>query len=175
MSRAGVAQKFGGHGLSSGAEVNEADRAKITRYHTATHLLHAALVKFLGNEVKQAGSDLNTERARFDFTYPRALTAEEKQKIEDWVNQQIANNLPVKKEVKPLADALAEGATAFFREKYPDPVNVYTIYNENSGEVISQELCGGPHVGSTGEIGKFSIAKEQSSSAGVRRIRAVIE
>lgn len=175
VSRAGVEQKFGGHGLSSGAEVSEADREKITQYHTATHLLHAALVKFLGNEVKQAGSDLNTERARFDFTFPRALTEEEKQQIEDWVNQKITQNLLVKKEVKPLQDALAEGATAFFREKYPDPVNVYTIYNEDNGEIVSKELCGGPHVEMTGEIGKFKITKEQSSSAGVRRIRAVIE
>ncbi|MFA5967409.1 MAG: alanine--tRNA ligase [Patescibacteria group bacterium] len=175
VSRAGVEQKFGGHGLSSGAEVSETDKQIITRYHTATHLLHAALMKFLGNEVKQAGSDLNTERARFDFTFPRPLTSAEKQQIEDWVNQQITQDLVVKKEVKPLAEALAEGATAFFREKYPDPVNVYTIYNENSGEVISKELCGGPHVENTSAIGKFKIIKEQSSSAGVRRIRAVID
>ena len=175
ISRAGVEQKFGGHGLSSGVEMSEEDKAIITRYHTATHLLHAALMKFLGNDVKQAGSDLNIERARFDFTFPRPLTPEEKQEIENWVNQQIAKDLVVKKEVKPLKEALAEGAVAFFREKYPDPVNVYTIYNEGNGEIISKELCGGPHVGRTSEIGKFKIIKEQSSSAGVRRIRAVIE
>lgn len=175
ISRAGVAQKFGGHGLSSGAELSETDKQIITRYHTATHLLHAALMKFLGGDVKQAGSDLNTERARFDFTFSRPLTPEEKQQIEDWVNEQIIQDLPVKKEVKPLQEALAEGAVAFFREKYPDPVTVYTIYNEDSGEAISKELCGGPHVERTQEIGKFKIVKEQSSSAGVRRIRAVIE
>ncbi len=175
VSRAGVEQKFGGHGLSSGALSSEADKAIITRYHTATHLLHAALMKFLGNEVKQAGSDLNTERARFDFTFPRPLTEEEKKQVEDWVNVQIQQDLTVKKEVKPLAEALADGAVAFFREKYPDPVNVYTIYNEDTGEVISKELCGGPHVNKTLIIGKFKIIKEQSSSAGVRRIRAVIE
>ncbi|MFH0912573.1 MAG: alanine--tRNA ligase [Patescibacteria group bacterium] len=175
VSRAGVEQKFGGHGLSSGAEVSAADKKIITRYHTATHLLHAALMKFLGLEVKQAGSDLNTERARFDFTFPRALTAEEKTQIETWVNNRISEGLPVKKEVKPLAEALASGAVSFFREKYPDPVSVYTIYNEDTGEIVSQELCGGPHVERTSEIGKFKIIKEQSSSAGVRRIRAVIE
>lgn len=175
ISRAGVAQKFGGHGLSSGAEVSETDRAIVTRYHTATHLLHAALMKFLGDEVTQAGSDLNTERARFDFTFSRPLTVAEIQMIEDWVNHHIAPGWVVKKEVKSLASALAEGATAFFREKYPDPVTVYTIYNEDSGEAISKELCGGPHVERTSEIGKFKIVKEQSSSAGVRRIRAVIE
>ncbi|MBU1092459.1 alanine--tRNA ligase [Patescibacteria group bacterium] len=175
ISRAGVVQKFGGHGLASGAEVSEDDKQIITRYHTATHLLHTALMKFLGNEVKQAGSDLNTKRLRFDFTFDRSLTSDEKQLIEDWVNQRIADALPVHYEVKPLQEALAEGATAFFREKYPNPVNVYTIYNKDGSEVLSKELCGGPHVENTSEIGKFKIIKEQSSSAGVRRIRAVIE
>lgn len=175
VSRAGVEQKFGGHGLSSGAEVSESDREIITRYHTVSHLLHAALMKFLGSEVKQSGSDLNIERARFDFTFPRALTPEEKKLVEDWVNAQISKDLIVKKEIKPLKEALAEGATAFFKEKYPDPVTVYTIYNESNGEIVSKELCGGPHVNRTSEIGKFKIIKEQSSSAGVRRIRAVIE
>jgi len=175
VSRAGIEQKFGGHGLASGAEVSDIDKKIITRYHTVLHLLHAALIKFLGNEIKQAGSDLNTERARFDFTFSRPLTPEEKQHIEDWVNEQIIKDLIVKEETKSLQEALAEGATAFFREKYPDSVRVYTIYNESSGEIVSKELCGGPHVQRTGEIGRFKIIKEQSSSAGIRRIRAVIE
>ncbi|MFH1088568.1 MAG: alanine--tRNA ligase [Patescibacteria group bacterium] len=175
VSRAGVEKKFGGHGLASGAEVSATDKQIIMRYHTATHLLHTALMKFLGDGVKQSGSDLNTERLRFDFTFARPLTDSEKCDIEEWVNQRIVDNLPVHHEVKLLKEALAEGATAFFREKYPDSVNVYTIYNKDGSEVLSKELCGGPHVGNTGEIGKFKIIKEQSSSAGIRRIRAVIE
>lgn len=174
VSRAGVESKFGGHGLSSGTQVSAPDKQKITRLHTATHLLHAALIKFLGNEVKQAGSDLNTERARFDFTFPRALTDKEKEKVEAWVNQQISKDLPVKQETKPIQEALKGGALSFFKEKYPDVVDVYTIYDPKADIVISQELCGGPHVKRTGEIGDFKIVKEQSSSAGVRRIRAVI-
>ena len=175
ISRAGVEEKFGGHGLASGAEVTDEDRTIITRYHTATHLLHAALIKFLGNEVKQAGSDLNTERLRFDFTYPRALNADEKQQIEEWVNEQITKDHIVSKEEKSLKEALDEGAMSFFREKYPDPVIVYSIYNKGSKEIVSKELCGGPHVTKTSEIGKFKIVKEQSSSAGVRRIKAVLK
>ena len=174
VSRAGAEKKFGGHGLSSGAKVSEADTKKITRLHTATHLLHAGLIKFLGDEIKQAGSDLTTERARYDFTFPRALTDEEKSEIEMWVNEQIKKDLLVKQEIKPLQEALDEGATAFFKQKYPDEVDVYTIYDPNTNEIISKELCGGPHVQKTGEIGEFKIIKEQSSSAGVRRIRAVI-
>lgn len=175
ISRAGMKSKFGGHGLASGAAVSEADKQVITRMHTATHLLHAALIKFLGPEVKQAGSDLTTERIRFDFTFSRGLTPDEKRQTEDWVNARIKEDLPVRHEEKPLAEALAGGAYAFFKEKYPDTVSVYTIYNEGTGEVISKELCGGPHVSSTSEIGKFTITKEQSSSAGVRRIRATIQ
>ncbi|MEA1909944.1 MAG: alanine--tRNA ligase [Patescibacteria group bacterium] len=175
VSRAGVDEKFGGHGLASGAEVTDEDKTKITRYHTATHLLHAALIKFLGNDVKQAGSDLNTERLRFDFTYPRALTSEEKEQIETWVNEQIQKSYEVIHEDMPLSDALDSGALSFFREKYPDPVTVYSIYNKDGDKVVSCELCGGPHVTNTSEIGKFKITKEQSSSAGVRRIKAVLE
>lgn len=175
VSRAGVEEKFGGHGLASGAEVTDEDREKITRHHTATHLLHAALRKFLGSGVKQAGSDLNTERLRFDFTHPQALTPDEKQKIEGWVNEQIEKDHEVIKEDKPLKEALDEGALSFFREKYPDPVTVYSIYNKDSGDIVSKELCGGPHVTNTSKIGKFKIIKEQSSSAGVRRIKAVLE
>ncbi len=175
ISRAGVDSKFGGHGLSSGSKVSQEDEQQITKLHTATHLLHSALVKFLGDDVKQAGSDLNTDRARFDFTFDRALTDTEKEQIEDWINEQIDNKLPIKKETKPLKEALADGAIAFFKQRYPDIVDVYTIYNPDSGEIISKELCGGPHVENTSEIGEFKITKEQSSSAGVRRIRAIIK
>jgi len=174
VSRAGVEGKFGGHGLSSGASVSEEDKQIITRMHTATHLLHAALIKFLGPEVKQGGSDLTTERIRFDFTFPRGMTPEEKQQVEAWVNGRIKEDLPVLREEQPIKEALASGALAFFKEKYPDIVSVYTIYNKDSGEVVSKELCGGPHITHTGEIGEFHIIKEQSSSAGVRRIRATI-
>ena len=175
ISRAGVGSKFGGHGLSSGAKVSKEDKQQIIKLHTATHLLHAALIKFLGNDVKQAGSDLNTDRARFDFTFNRALTLEEKIQIQEWVNEQIDKKLPVKKETKPLNEALDEGAIAFFKQRYPDIVDVYTIYDPKSSEVISKELCGGPHVKNTSEIGEFEIIKEQSSSAGIRRIRAIIK
>jgi alanyl-tRNA synthetase len=133
------------------------------------------LIKFLGDEVKQAGSDINTQRSRFDFTFPRALTTEEKTQIERWVNDRISENLTVKKESLPFTEAVKAGARAFFKDKYPDTVDVYTLYSKDTDEVISKEVCGGPHVADTSEIGKFKIAKEQSSSAGVRRIRAVIE
>jgi len=175
ISRAGVDSKFGGHGLSSGAKVSKEDKQQIIKLHTATHLLHAALIKFLGNNIKQAGSDLNTDRARFDFTFNRALTLEEKTQIQEWVNEQINKKLPVKKETKPLNEALDEGAIAFFKQRYPDIVDVYTIYDPKSSEIISKELCGGPHVKNTSEIGEFEIIKEQSSSAGIRRIRAIIK
>lgn len=174
VSRAGVENKFGGHGLSSGATVSDEDKQIITRMHTATHLLHAALMKFLGPEVKQGGSDLTTERIRFDFTFPRGMAGEEKQQVEDWVNARIKENLTVSREEKPIKAAIAEGALSFFKDKYPDIVSVYTIYNEGTGEVASKEICGGPHVTHTGEIKEFHIVKEQSSSAGVRRIRATI-
>lgn len=175
VSRAGVENKFGGHGLSSGAEVSDDDRNVITRLHTATHLLHAALGVVLGGEVQQGGSDLNIERARFDFTFPRALTDEEKQQVENWVNDKITRDFPVTKESKSISEALAEGAVAFFREKYPDVVDVYTVADPITHEVFSKEVCGGPHVSRTSEIGKFKIIKEQSSSAGVRRIKATVE
>ena len=97
ISRAGVVSKFGGHGLSSGAKVSFEDKQKITKLHTATHLLHAALVKFLGDNIKQAGSDLNTDRARFDFTFDRALTAQEKEEVQNWVNEQINKKITSQK------------------------------------------------------------------------------
>ncbi|MDD5605976.1 MAG: alanine--tRNA ligase-related protein [Patescibacteria group bacterium] len=175
ISRAGVEAKFGGHGLAAGATISEADTAKITRLHTATHLLHKALKTILGEDIHQAGSDINPERARFDFNFERKLTDAEIKSVEDWVNDKIRCGFQVTKDTLPYDEAIAKGAYAFFKEKYPDMVDVYTIYNGNSGEVISQELCGGPHVADSSQLGTFKIIKEQSSSAGIRRIKAVLE
>ncbi len=174
VSRAGVENKFGGHGLAAGAVVSEEDKQKITRLHTATHLLHEALRKFLGDQVHQGGSDINPERARFDFSFPRKLTPEEIKQIEDEVNRIIKAGFVVDKQTLPFNQAVMTGALAFFKEKYPDMVDVYTI-TSNDGKVISRELCGGPHIKSSSELGHFRIIKEESSSSGVRRIKAVLE
>lgn len=181
ISRAGVEKKFGGHGLiMDTGELkagNEAELQKVTRLHTATHLLNQALHDVLGEEVEQRGSDITPERTRFDFKFSRKVTPEELKKIEEIVNQKIKEDLPINKEVMPLDKALAAGARAFFKLKYPPQVSVYSIGDSSTGSrrVYSKELCGGPHVSRTGEIGKFKIIKEESSSAGIRRIRAIIE
>ncbi len=174
VSRAGVENKFGGHGLSSGAVVNDEDKQKITRLHTASHLLHEALREILGEQVHQAGSDINPERARFDFSFPRKLTPEEVGKIENRINQMIKTGFTVDKQTLPFNQAITTGAIAFFKEKYPDMVDVYTI-TADDGKVISRELCGGPHIESSKELGYFRITKEESSSAGIRRIKAILE
>ena len=146
-----------------------ADHSEITtKYHTATHLLQQALVNVLGPHVGQKGSNITAERMRFDFTHPQPMTKEEIQKVEDIVNEQIQRDLPVKMEIMDLEEAKKSGARALFGEKYESKVKVYTIGD------FSKEVCGGPHVEHTGLIGKFKIVKEQSSSAGIRRIRAVI-
>jgi len=142
---------------------------KKTRLHTATHLLHASLRKIFGEEVKQQGSDITPERLRFDFTFPRKLMPEELQQVEDMVNDAVKKELPVIKTEMSYQDAINSGALAFFKQKYPERVNVYSIGD------LSKELCGGPHVSNTLEIGKFKIVKEESISAGVRRIRAIVE
>lgn len=174
VSRAGVENKFGGHGLSAGTAISEEDKQTITRLHTATHLLHEALRAILGEQVHQAGSDINPERARFDFSFPRKLTPDEVSQIENRVNQTIEAGFTVDKQTLPFNQAVALGAIAFFKEKYPDMVDVYTI-TSNEGKVISQELCGGPHIKSSTELGHFHIIKEESSSAGIRRIKAILE
>lgn len=174
ISRAGVENKFGGHGLSAGAAISDEDKQKITRLHTTTHLLHEALRKILGERVHQAGSDINPERARFDFSFPRKLTPDEVSQIENRVNQIIQAGFTVDKQTLPFNQAVALGAIAFFKEKYPDMVDVYTI-TASDGKVISQELCGGPHIKSSTELKHFRIIKEESSSAGVRRIKAILE
>ncbi len=175
-SRAGAEKKFGGHGLvSDTGELkagSEEELAKVTRLHTATHLLHAALRKVLGDDVHQAGSDITLERLRFDFAFPRKITAEEIKKVEELVKSAIKENLAVTVKEMSYKEAMQSGALAFFKQKYPEVVKVYTIGHEKAP--FSREICGGPHVKNTGEIGKFKIVKEESVSAGTRRIRAVI-
>ena len=159
-SRMGSEQKFKG-GL---AEQNE----KTIAYHTATHLLHKALQIVLGEHAKQKGSNITTERLRFDFSHPEKMTKEQLQKVEDIVNEQIERDLPVTCEEMTLEEAKASGATGLFESKYGEKVKVYTIGD------FSKEICGGPHVKHTGELGHFKIKKEESSSAGVRRIKAIL-
>ena len=159
-SRMGSDQKFKG-GLASTGEIE-------TKYHTATHLLNAALKVVLGDHVHQMGSNITPDRMRFDFSHPAKMTDEEKQKTEDLVNKWIEEGLDVIVEEMPKEDAVKSGAECMFIERYPDVVTVYSI-----GE-ISKELCGGPHVKNTSELGKFKIKKEESSSAGVRRIKAIL-
>ncbi|MCR5079838.1 MAG: alanine--tRNA ligase [Treponema sp.] len=143
-----------------------------TKYHTATHLLQQALINVLGDQVAQKGSNINNERMRFDFTFERPMTKEEIQKVQDIVNEQIKADLPVTMEIMSLENAKKEGARALFTNKYGEDVKVYTIGAKDNW--FSKEVCGGPHVQHTAQIGDFKIEKEQSSSAGVRRIRATI-
>jgi len=170
VSRAGAEKKFGGHGLVlQTGELKAADEAglkKVTRLHTATHLLQSALRQVLGGDVRQKGSDITAERLRFDFSHVQKMTDEEKKKVEDLVNEWIAMALPVEMKEMAIDEAEKFGALMFQKEKYGASVKVYSI-----GEV-SRELCGGPHVANTREVGRFKILKEEASSAGVRRIRA---
>ncbi len=161
LSRAGAEKEFKG-GLADHSE-------QTTALHTATHLLHAALRKTLGTHVGQKGSNITAERLRFDFTHPAPMTKEEIQKVEDLVNDAIRRDLPVTVETMTLEEARQAGAVAFFDSKYGEKVTVYTIGD------FSKEVCGGPHVTHTGDMGHFRILKEQSSSAGIRRIKAVLE
>lgn len=164
-SRMGSEQKFkGGLAGTGGQEV---------RYHTATHLLNAALKVILGKDVHQKGSNITPERMRFDFSCDHKLTDDEKKKVEDLVNEWIAQGLDVKCEEMKKDDAIKSGAECMFIEKYPDIVTVYSIGNDK--ETVSKELCGGPHVKNTSELGHFKIKKEEASSAGVRRIKAILE
>ena len=161
LSRAGAEQQFKG-GLADHSE-------QTTALHTATHLLHAALRKVLGTHVGQKGSNITAERLRFDFTHPAPMTKEELKQVEDLVNDAISRDLPVTVETMTLDEARDQGAIAFFDSKYGEKVTVYTIGD------FSKEVCGGPHVTHTGDMGHFRILKEQSSSAGIRRIKAVLE
>ena len=140
-----------------------------TKYHTATHLLNAALKKVLGPHIHQKGSNITAERMRFDFSHNSKMTEEEKQKTEDLVNEYIKMAIPVEKLEMKKEDAINAGAEAMFADKYGDIVSVYKIGD------VSMELCGGPHVHNTSELGHFKIKKEEASSAGVRRIKAILE
>lgn len=166
LSRVGADQKFKG-GLAGHSDME-------VKYHTATHLLHQALHDVLGDGVGQKGSNITPERLRFDFSFDRKMTDEEKQKVEEIVNEKIAAALPVHKVVMPKAEAEATGARHFFGEKYPDEVSVYYIGDTLEG-AYSKEFCGGPHVENISLLGHFKIVKEEAVSAGVRRIKAVLE
>ena len=160
-SRAGAEHKFKG-GLASTGEME-------TKYHTATHLLNAALRVVLGSHVHQKGSNITEERMRFDFSHPTKMTDEEKKKVEDLINEWIQQAIPVEHLEMKKDEAIKMGAEAMFIEKYGDIVSVYKIGD------VSIELCGGPHVSNTSELGHFKIKKEESSSSGVRRIKAILE
>ena len=161
LSRAGSTNKFKG-GLAGNSEIE-------TRYHTTTHLLNAALKKVIGEDTHQRGSNITVERMRFDFNCDHKLTDEEKKQAEDLVNEWIKEDLPVTVESMSKSEAIATGAECMFIEKYPDIVTVYSIGD------VSKELCGGPHVKHTGELGHFVIKKEEASSQGIRRIKAILE
>ncbi|NCN24019.1 MAG: alanine--tRNA ligase [Candidatus Pacebacteria bacterium CG10_big_fil_rev_8_21_14_0_10_42_12] len=161
-SREGSAGKFKG-GLQDSSEV-------ATKYHTATHLLHAALRKVLGTTVQQKGSNITGERLRFDFSFERALSDEEQEIVLNQVQEWIDAKLPVTKQTMEKEAAIKSGAIAFFSQKYPDQVSVYTVGLDPENNWVSKELCGGPHVQNTEEIGKLKIIKEQAVAAGVRRM-----
>lgn len=165
-SRAGSEEKFKG-GLSGTGEME-------TKYHTATHLLHQALRDVLGDSVQQKGSNITSERLRFDFAFDRKMTDEEKLKVQSIVNEKIKANLRVQKVLMKKDDAVKTGALHFFGDKYGDEVNVYFI-GDSIETAYSKEFCGGPHVENVGTIGKFIITKEEAVAAGVRRIKAVLE
>ena len=161
LSRTASQGKFKG-GLAGNGEIE-------TKYHTATHLLNAALKVVVGSDVHQKGSNITSERMRFDFSCDHKLSEEEKQKIEELVNSWIKEGLPVTVNEMSKEDAIASGAECMFIERYPDVVTVYSIGD------VSHELCGGPHVKNTSVLGTFKIKKEEASSAGVRRIKAILE
>ena len=160
QSRAGAEQKFKG-GLADHSEAT-------ARLHSATHLLQAALRKVLGNHVEQRGSNITAERLRFDFSHPEKVTPEQLAEAEKLVNEAIGRKLPIICEELPLAEAQKRGAMGLFADKYDTVVKMYTMGD------VSCEICGGPHAENTGDLVSFKILKEESSSRGVRRIKAVI-
>ncbi len=160
-SRAGAEKKFKG-GLADNSE-------RTARLHTATHLLHEALRRVLGDHVKQAGSNITEERLRFDFTHEEKMTPEQKREVEEIVNDAIRRDLPVSVSEMTLEEARSQGAMGLFEDRYGERVKVYSVGD------FSCEVCGGPHAARTGELGSFKIKKEESSSRGVRRIKAVLQ
>ncbi|MDD5626519.1 MAG: alanine--tRNA ligase [Patescibacteria group bacterium] len=169
LSRAASSGMFKG-GLSDASEMT-------TKYHTATHLLHAALREVLGKHVEQRGSNITPERLRFDFSHSEKMTPEQIQKVEEIVNQKNRQKLPVICEEMSPEEAKQKGAIGLFRHKYGDRVKVYSIGSpsQGSGQVFSREICGGPHAQNTDKLGHFKILKEESSGAGVRRIKAILK
>jgi alanyl-tRNA synthetase len=161
LSKKGAEKSFKG-GLADHSD-------QVRRLHTATHLLHRALIMVLGDHVQQKGSNITADRLRFDFSHPEKMTPEQIEQVEDIVNKQIERDLPVTMETMSLDEAREAGAMALFGDRYDEQVKVYTIGD------FTKEVCGGPHADHTGELGSFKITKEQSSSSGVRRIRAVIQ
>ncbi|MBU1037293.1 alanine--tRNA ligase [Patescibacteria group bacterium] len=172
LSRTASAGMFKG-GLADDSEI-------VTKYHTVTHLLHQALRDVLGDQVGQKGSNITAERLRFDFSHSQKLTEAELKKVEEIVNQKIKENLPITFKEASIEEAKKSGAIGLFSEKYGKKVKVYSIgdpsaASTSSGSPFSREICGGPHVTHTGELGHFKIIKEEASSAGVRRIKAILE
>ncbi len=161
VSHAGAEQRFAG-GLADTSE-------QTAKLHTATHLLLAGLRKVLGGDINQKGSNITAERLRFDFNFPRKVERDELDKVEAYVNEAIAAGLPVEMEEMSVEEAREAGAVGVFGSKYGEIVKVYTVPG------YSKEICGGPHASNTAELGSFKIKKEQSSSSGVRRIKAVLE
>jgi len=161
LSRAGAEQKFKG-GLADSSD-------RTAALHTATHLLHAALRRVLGDHVGQAGSNITADRLRFDFTHPAKMTPEERSHAQALVNEAIQRDMPISFEEMSLEEARQSGAIALFDQKYGEKIRVYSIGD------VSREVCGGPHAERTGALGAFRITKEESSSRGVRRIKAVLE
>ena len=174
LSRAGAEQKFKG-GLADNSEMS-------TKYHTATHLLHAVLREVLGKHVEQKGSNITAERLRFDFSHPEKLTDEQKKRAEDLLNYAVGHDYNVSFAEMSVDEAKEKGAIGLFGDKYEAKVKVYSIGDPNelasaheNSLTFSREICGGPHVEHTGNLGKFKIIKEEAVSAGVRRIKAILE
>ncbi|MBU0649182.1 alanine--tRNA ligase [Patescibacteria group bacterium] len=167
LSRAGAKQKFKG-GLADETE-------QTARLHTATHLLHAALRQVLGSHVEQRGSNITAQRLRFDFVHDEKLNHEQIKKTQDWVNDKIKKALSIKCEEKTVKQAKEDGAIGIFTQKYGERVKVYTIHDPGAKEIVSMEICGGPHVQNTKELGHFEITKQQAVAAGVRRLKAVLK
>jgi len=172
VSRVSQEKKFGGHGIQT--VKNEDDKTKITKLHTATHLLIQALRIILDDKIEQKGSDITPERLRLDFPFPRKLTAEEIKKVENLVNQKIQEDLIVHYYETSYEEAIRKGALGSFKDRYPEKVIVYEIKNSRTKTTFSMEICAGPHVKTTKEIGTFKILKEEAVGQGIRRIKAAV-